>query len=60
MAWFIDLAVLAVCAAALWGLFSLLSRILTWADDRWAERLRETDPERYANYIMLREARKGH
>ena len=59
MTWFIDLALLVICVAAMWGLGALLIRVIDRALTRWAERLRTTDPERYANFVMLQESRKG-
>ncbi|MGW8431719.1 hypothetical protein ACWGJ9_11550 [Curtobacterium citreum] len=59
MVWILVLAALVVIVAAMWALGSLLCRLITRAVDSWAERLRVTDPERYANFVMLQEARKG-
>ncbi len=59
MAWTIDLGLLVVCIAVLWALGTLLCHFLTRGVDAWVERLRTTDPERYANFVMLQEARKG-
>jgi len=59
MVWFISLIELVVGVAALWGLGALISRVIDRALTRWIERLRTTDPERYANFVMLQESRKG-
>jgi hypothetical protein len=53
------LATFVACFAVAWGVASLLSLAGIRAIDAWTDRLKVTDPDRYTNIVMLREARNG-
>lgn len=59
MVWFVALIQLVAGVAVLWGLGALIVHLIDGALNRWVERLRTADPERYANFVMLQESRKG-